>query len=67
LRPWIVVNVYSIQFISLFSCCRRSPSVESIEVAALGEVDASWMLLLMAEDELLRAKSSESDIIVLVL
>ena len=38
---------------------RRSPSVESIDIPALGDTEASWMLLLMAEDELLRAKSSK--------
>lgn len=38
---------------------RRSPSVETIDIPALGDTEASWMLLLMAEDELLRAKSSK--------
>lgn len=38
---------------------RRNPCPESIDIAALGETDASWLLLLMAEDELTRAKSSE--------
>ena len=37
---------------------RRNPCPESIDIAALGETDASWLLLLMAEDELTRAKSS---------
>lgn len=37
---------------------RRNPCPESIDIAALGDQDASWLLLLMAEDELTRAKSS---------
>lgn len=38
---------------------RRDPCPESIDIAALGDTDASWLLLLMAEDELTRAKSSK--------
>jgi tubulin polyglutamylase TTLL4 len=38
---------------------RRDPCPESIDIAALGDTDASWMLLLMAEDELQRARSSK--------
>jgi hypothetical protein len=38
---------------------RRDPCPESIEIAALGDTEASWLLLLMAENELQRARSSK--------
>ena len=46
---------------------RREPGPDSIDIAALGETEASWLLLLMAEDELQRARSSKYSSLFLML
>lgn len=38
---------------------RRDPCPESIDISALGDTEASWLLLLTAENELQRARSSK--------
>lgn len=38
---------------------RRTSSPHNIELAALGENESAWVLLLMVEDEFARAKSSQ--------
>jgi len=42
---------------------RRTPSVDSVDILSLGDTDSSWLLLLMIEDELLRAKSSKFHVV----